>query len=495
MNARPANGPLDAFFPLAYRYRGGSARRLSVREGGASARGFAYSERHLQCLWSDPALRPAILRTHEGEELTIEDPGVWNLEAGPDFLGAVLRVGPDQRRLAGDVEIHIHPHDWRSHGHAEDPRYGRVRLHVTFFPGTLKADELPPGALQVSLRDALAARPAFSFENIEVAAYPFAARAARPPCLELLKTWEAPEKQLVLDAAGHERLRRKAARLAARIETAGPEQALYEEVMAALGYQHNKAPFRLLAERVPLEELLAHASRPGELLAILLGVAGLLPPSLASHWDEETRRHVRALWDTWWKHRDRWANRLLARTDWQLRGRPANHPVRRLAAAAALFSARVSPSSAWAQWAGQHGARAVARITRALQGVSDSYWDHRVSWGVVRAPEAIALIGPDRAQAIAVNVAVPFLATLGKAEALPPDVLAALPRETSNSLVRQTAFNLFGTHHPESLYRTGLRRQGLLQIFHDYCLNDRSRCAACTFPALLAGWRKDAGPT
>jgi len=56
--------------------------------------------------------------------------------------------------------------------------------------------------------------------------------------------------------------------------------------------------------------------------------------------------------------------------------------------------------------------------------------------------------------------------------------------------VRQTAHNLFGPAHPPVLYRTGVRRQGLLQIFHDYCLNDRSRCAGCTFPALLAAWKQ-----
>ena len=102
----------------------------------------------------------------------------------------------------------------------------------------------------------------------------------------------------------------------------------------------------------------------------------------------------------------------------------------------------------------------------------------------------MALIGADRAHALVTNVAVPFLAAQGRVEALPAEVLSDLPRETSNALARQTAHNLFGAHHPESLYRTGLRRQGLLQIFHDYCLNDRSRCASCTFPALLADWKK-----
>lgn len=485
-------GPASALaraqlFPLASEYRGQGRSASVVHEGGGVYRGFAYTERHLQCVWFDPLLRPPVLHTREGEEVVVEDPGVWNLEAGPDFLGAVLRVGPERRRLAGDVEIHIHPRDWVQHGHASDPRYAKVRLHVTYFPGPAQANASTPALLQVSLRDALAARPTFSFESVEVAAYPFAARAALPPCQVELKTWDAPEKTQVLDAAGQERLRRKADRLAQRWEDVGPEQTLYEEIMSGLGYQHNKVPFRHLAETVTIEALRAQAGQPLAAQALLLGVAGLLPETLASRWDDETCAHVRALWNAWWKLRDGWSRRLMPRPAWRLQGRPANHPVRRLAAAAVLFGKASSPVF---QKAAATSANTVLQLERALQSVSDAYWDHRVAWGGVRLKQPLALVGEDRAQALVVNVIVPFLAAAGRSEALPADLLARLPRETSNSLVRQTAHNLFGSHHPGSLYATGVRRQGLLQIFHDYCLNDRSRCAACTFPDLLARWKK-----
>ena len=486
---RPASASVrSALFQLASRYRGGATRDRSVREEAATYRGFPYTERHLQCLWFDPRLRPSVLHTAEGELLEVEDPGVWNLEAGPDFLGAVVRVGPERRRLAGDVELHIHPRDWAAHGHARDPRYARVRLHVTYFPCVGSGGDLPPGTLQVTLRDALARLPSFSFENIEVAAYPFAARAAQPPCQMLLKKWDAPEKHAVLDAAGQERLRRKTERLCLRWNEVGADQTLYEELMAGLGYQHNKAPCRRLAEVVPLEALRAHAGKPLDALALLLGVAGLLPEIMSSRWDDATRAYVRSLWDAWWKQRERWSRRLMKRDEWRLQGRPANHPVRRLAAAACLFTGEQNPAAQWCAWADQPGS--LARMEAALTEVKESYWSRRLSWGGAKLARPLSLIGAERAQALVVNVVVPYLAACGKKEALPPDVLAGLPRETSNSLVRQTAFNLFGAHHPGSLYATGLRRQGLLQIFHDYCLNDRSRCASCTFPALLAAWRK-----
>jgi hypothetical protein len=97
----------------------------------------------------------------------------------------------------------------------------------------------------------------------------------------------------------------------------------------------------------------------------------------------------------------------------------------------------------------------------------------------------VALIGPDRAQALLLNLAIPLLAAQGAGEPFARGLLESLPADADNALVRQTALDLFGLDHPTSLYRTGLRRQGLIQIFHDYCLNDRSRCASCSFPALL----------
>lgn len=485
---------LEACFPLASRYRRPPPAAAAVREPGVRFRPFPYSERHLQCVWYDPVLRPGGLVTQEGEAVEVEDPGVWNLEAGPDFLGAALRLGPERRRIAGDVEVHIHPHDWRAHRHRDDPRYAAVRVHVTFFPGRLAPGELPPGAVQMALQDGLAAQPHFSFENIDLAVYPYAARAARPPCLHLLREWSAAEKEHVLEAAGQERLRRKAERLALRIADVGADQALYEEILIALGYKHNKIPFRRLAALVPVEQLRATAGSDARVAyALLLGVAGLLPASLFARWDEATREHVRTLWDAWWKHRERWAHRLMQRDDWRLAGlRPANSPVRRLAAAAWLFTRPAPLAETWAGWGRKGVARAVARAGAQLQEAPDVYWEHRWAWGGPAQESRTALIGADRAQAMVVNIVLPFLAAQTEGAAFPPDLLAALPVESSNALVKQTAFSLFGPHHPDALYRTGLRRQGLLQIFHDYCLNDRSRCGSCTFPALLADWRQGA---
>ena len=183
-------------FPRADFYAGlGRAGARQVGERETRARRFPWSERHLQCVWFDPELRPAGLKTGSGEDILVEDPGVWNSEAGPDFLGAAIRIGPGRRRIAADVEIHLHPADWERHGHASDPRYAKVRIHVTYFPGTLPDGHLPPGSVQIALKDALAANPLFSFENIDVTTYPQFARATPTPCSQILAAWTPDERR------------------------------------------------------------------------------------------------------------------------------------------------------------------------------------------------------------------------------------------------------------------------------------------------------------
>ena len=477
---------LPAFFPRSAAYPGLPVTG-HICERPALRPEQNFSERHLQCVWADDELRPAALHTAHGERVEVESPGVWNLEAGPDFLGAALRLGPERRRATGDVEIHIHPADWQAHGHSADPRYERVHFHVTFFPGTPAAAALPVGVVEIPLRDALAINPRFAFESIDLTAYPHGIRSPTPPCGAALQSWAPDDRETLLAAAGEERLRRRAERLARACGDRGAEQIVYEEVFAALGYKHNQAAFRKLAEVLPLATLRAEAGGDADLaFALLAGAAGLLPPQLSAKLDDEARAAARRWWDAWWKRRERFAEGALTPAHWRLAGiRPLNHPLRRLAAAAALFTAEHSLAAVWVALAEKVPGDCLAQARAHLLAASHPFWDFRLTLASKRTPKAVALIGAARADAILINDFVPFLAAHGCAAPFAKDLLARLPVEQDNSVLRETAFALFGRDAPTSLLRDGLRRQGLLQIFHDYCLSDRSRCATCPLPAML----------
>ncbi len=480
-------------FPRADRYAQLDFRPPGrvLRERGPGTPAWPFTERHLQCVWYDDALRPATLTTSDGEALVVQAPGRWNLEAGPDFRDATLVVGSGQRRLQGDVEIHIHPDDWRQHGHAPDPRYARVVAHVTYFPGALPAADLPPGAVQCALRPALTAQPAFSFEAIDVTAYPYAACPTAPHrCTDVLGPLPPDAREALLDAAGEERLRRKAARCAALIGERPASDVFFEEVCAALGYKHNRTAFRTLAHLLPYPALRAAAG--GDVLtacALLLGTAGLLPATVSARWDDETRAFVRALWDRWWKQAGSRDQTVMQKTDWRLAGlRPANHPVRRIAAAAGIFTQPGDPLEALDALDPRDPAAWFRQAALALTAAARvPYWTTHLAFASPRLARPVELLGADRAAAVLTNVVIPLLAARGRAVA---PLLDHLPAEQDSGPIREAAHLLFGRDHNPALYHTGLRQQGLLQIFLDFCLNRRNGCADCALARALTDYAR-----
>ncbi|MCC7300567.1 MAG: DUF2851 family protein, partial [Verrucomicrobia bacterium] len=410
----------EAFFPRAVFYR-----KLifpsEVRE--TAGRYFPYSERHLHALWFDDRLRPQNLKTSRGEPVTVENPGRWNLEAGPDFFDAVLLIGRERRRVAGDAEVHIFSNDWKNHGHSADPRYAGVRFHITWFAGKIDESIFPPGTVHISLADGCSA----DLESIDLSAYPYHEPRASA---DFPMFGKSPDEIFqTLECAGEERLRQKTQRMAWLIQRRGEAQALYEEVSAALGYKHNKAPFRMLAQRLPLEALAQYGSDWKTIYAVLLGLSGLLPKQPTFSWPDASKKELRSLWDCWWREQHKWEEvEPLDKSDWRLAGvRPLNHPVRRLCALA--------------QYA----------TTGSFQTLEESFWSQRIGWtGKEKRAE---LVGKDRLTAIELNVFVPYRLAKGDASAL-----ENLPVEPMNSVIRETAYTLFGPDHSPKLYRTALAR-------------------------------------
>ncbi len=441
-----------------------------LRESTASS-DFPYSERHLQCVWYDPLYRPEKLSTTDGEQITILHPGRWNLEAGPDFLDAFLEVGPERRRVQGDVEIHIRPEDWKHHGHSRDLRYNAVALHVTYWPG---GGAFTPSAevMHVALKGALDQVSGFHFESIDTTAYPYAIPPRGGSSLSpFLEQWDPDTVARLLDAAGEERLRQKAERMAIHVMQWGNTQSLYEGIMGALGYKHNRIPFRQLSRSVTSLELRG-VDAPLDALALLLGVAGLMPSDVRDTWDAETRRFVRSLWDSWWKQQSCWESQILPENTWTLAGlRPLNHPVRRMVAAAAFFRSQIDPADAFlsldsgdpGQW--YREVDALLTIDSALP-----YWACRETLGGTARDKPVALIGKQRRNTILTNVIIPFIAANNRDVS---SLLAHVPGEASNQWIRETASALLGPDHNPALYADGLRQQGLIQVFHDYYLPNR----------------------
>ncbi len=463
-------------FPLAEHYTAVLPQQmLALRETSIPDAHIRWSERHLQAVWYDSNIRPAFLTSSDNETIVVSDPGRWNLEAGPDFLDTVLLVGSPPRRICGDTEIHIHPYDWDQHKHNNDPRYANVKFHVTYHPGEISS--LPHDCIQLSLRDSLLSNRTFSFSDIDISAYPHGIISARPrPCRTALKQSSPEEWGLILEAAGQHRIERKTDRITSEINNNIPlQQIFYEEIMSALGYKQNQRAFRHLAQRLPYGAWDPDIDAE-TLYALMLGTAGLLP-SESTPRDPDAKAFIRKLWDTWWKNGSNIPP--LSNEEWILTGsRPVNHPRRRIAAAAALFTAKpllhkqihlLPHSDSPGEW--------IKKVKQLFARIACMpYWENRLTMHSAPDAGSTALIGDARISSIITNVVVPMLAAEGKD--ISP-LLQSLPREHDNSIIRLTAERLLGRDVNPALYATGLKQQGLIQIYQDFCLNTRSDCDDC----------------
>ena len=475
---------MNAVFPYAEVYVKLLNPALRVQEQTESYHAnFHWSERHLHCLWFDSRYRPTVFHLGNNETVEVLDPGEWNLEAGPDFLNATVLIQPGGRRMRGDVEVHVHPSDWDSHGHCRDKAYEHVIAHVTWFSGP-DAKTLPQSAMSLALAEPIKARLDLSLDDIDLKAYPHSVLPETPrPCEAYLKNDPARAREL-LQAAGHYRLQLKAARLRTRLAQSGDRhQIFYEEFMAALGYKNNQQAFRGLARLVPVAQLKG-LSRDAA-CSKLLAVARLLP-SPESAADDEARLFIRKLWDIAWKQGD---ERLPSDLEWHFHNsRPQNSPVRRIMAASSLFSGlrdllcdvehlASTPGSAWFE-----------RVTKRIESHCEwPFWNQRLTFASLPADgHSVALLGESRISAITTNVIFPFVAA---EDALPQESILYLPPEEVSAPMRLTACHLFGRdHNPAAFYAdNGLLQQGLLQVYLDFCLNAAPDCEGCALWQSLRG--------
>ncbi len=281
-------------------------------------------------LWRHQRFDRADLLTVGGMPIHVEHPGRLNTDSGPDFLDVHLRIQTTSWR--GAVEIHTTSGLWVEHGHDRDPIYNATLLHVTLF------SDIWTGRL----------RRADGTVLPEVVLYP----RLEAPLRRLIHAFHTEKQRDVLCASGWrrvpdevrdpwirqlglERLNEKKRALYAQ----DVESRLYETIFAGLGYAKNTAAMRTLAQIVPLRMVRA-VETPGDVEALLLGAAGLLPsPSDLLEADRETADYAMDLRDRFERLNVHAAIDPMPATAWRFfRLRPANFPPLRIAQGAAMIA-------------------------------------------------------------------------------------------------------------------------------------------------------------
>lgn len=212
---------------------------------------FTLTERVLQRIWLRQDFAADRAELSDGRALGVEHPGRWNLLGGPDFLAARLRFAG--RAVACDVEVHFRVRDWRSHGHAANPAFGGVGLHVLLHPPD--SEEAPARRADGEAIPSVALLPLLHRDLEEYAAddalEALTARDAWRRFEELAALPDEARRRLLATHAA-DRWARKVGYARRRIERLGWTAAAHQTALEILGYRRNRVPMLAAAERWPL---------------------------------------------------------------------------------------------------------------------------------------------------------------------------------------------------------------------------------------------------
>lgn len=415
-------------------------------------------EHLLHYLWKHKIFPLQELRTTDGQQVEVIDPGLPNTDAGPDFFNAKLKL--DGILWVGNVELHDRSSLWLKHGHQSDAAYDNVILHVVGEADcpVFRRDGQPIPQLVLTC-PADVARRYDELRRSEI----------HPPCYSILSSLPKLTVHSWLSALQVERFERKARDIRARLDAYGNhwEDVFFVTLARNYGFGLNSDAFEAWARLVPFRAVDKHRDNLFQVEAFFLGMAGLLDEERSDYGDyylclQKEYRYLRQKFS------------LPAPLDpsrWRLlRQRPGGFPYVRLAQLADLYHRGQTLFSRVME------ARTADELRQLLSVGTSSYWEEHFTFGKTSVRQ-LKQMGRGALDLVIINTVVPFLYAYGQhrqEESLCERATALLEtlKAENNYITRMWS----GAGLPVS---TAADSQALIQLQKEYC--DRKDCLRCRF--------------
>ncbi|MDO4692231.1 MAG: DUF2851 family protein [Porphyromonadaceae bacterium] len=385
-------------------------------------------------------------------ELEVIDTGLYNADAGPDFLNAKIRI--DGILWSGDVEIHQSAQEWYQHRHQHNPLYQSVVLHLVVELGAptydLKGRLIP--SCQMTYPEVLNQRACYLVHHSQ-----------ELPCAPLTNTLTEPEWQNWYETLLHQRLEH---RLNVLHDWMGRHQsdrleALYMLLMRYFGFGLNNDAMERLARNLPLRYLLKHRDQLHLLEALLLGQAGLLSQLPQDAYTKQLRQEHQFL-----AHKYQLAPPLPSNAFRLTRTRPASFPTRRLVQIANLIHRHDFLSDLCLEIDSERALKRTFDVE-----LKNTYWLSHASWsGKGRLSEtSVRMLG--------INVVIPYQSLVAELDSRSElrvranQLLKSLPAEDNRPIRLFARAGLTASNASDS--------QALLELYKMYC--QRRKCLFCHF--------------
>lgn len=410
-------------------------------------------EKLLQFIWQYSLYNPTQLTTPKGEQVTIVHPGLFNTNAGPDFLEAKIRVG--DTLLVGHVELHIHSSDWKRHGHDEDAAYSNVILHVVY---KHDAEIGPKNTAVLELSNHIPADVLKKYEGLMQA-------KSEVPCASQLQSVRDITKESLLSRMLAERWEEKQVTWMDLLEKSAGDwrNVLYWRMAYNFGFKVNSDAFLALAQSIPHNVF----AKGGSLLqteAILFGQAGLLNYTFTDDYPNQLKEEYAYL-------KQKYKLNAMQAHQWKfLRLRPANFPTIRIAQFAALVH---QSFHLFSQIVETHS---VKEIVPMLEVTASSYWDNHYRFDEETEVSSAKNLGKSSAHNIIINTIAPIQFLYAQAHGTEKD--------------QERALQLLDTIHAEKNAITDKwmsygwkpanagHSQAMIQLYNNYCT--KKRCLECS---------------
>lgn len=412
-------------------------------------------EDFLHYVWKHKLFSQNNLETTEGETIDILNTGTHNIDAGPDFFNAKIKIG--KTLWAGNVEIHLRSSDWQKHNHNADKAYDNTILHVVF-DNDLKLTgknsiRIPTLTLKEKINDKFIAR----YESLISSRH-------RIPCEEEISKVSSFTIDAWLERMLVERLERKSIDILERLEQNKNnwEETFYHLLAKNFGFKLNAQPFEELARSLPLSILAKHRNNLLQTEAMLFGAAGLLGKKYTEEYPASLKKF------DFLKAKFKLADTI--HSPWKfLRLRPANFPTIRIAQFAELVHRSSHLFSKILECDN------IEQVVKLFDVSASQYWDSHYTFGKTSRTQKKNL-GTTAIENIIINTAAPVIFAYGmhrneiKYKETALKFLENIPSENNSIIRKWESLNIKSDN--------AFRSQALLELMNQYCVE--KKCLFCS---------------
>jgi hypothetical protein len=413
-------------------------------------------EAFLHFIWKYQQFDHSSMRTVDGLEISVFEPGHKNTDAGPDFRNAKIKIG--DITWNGSIEIHVMASDWRKHNHQNDPAYENVVLHVIW-----KNDEF-------ARRKDATAIPALELhkridENLLLRYRQLLTPENDILCQNHLSRINMLTRYSMMDNALARRLEAKSNMIFRDIALTNHnwEEIAWRLLARNFGFKTNAESFRDLAKSLSVKILKKESDNLLVIEAMLFGQAGFLDENPVDEYQHSLKQEYS------FRTKKYGLVKRLNRHQWKfLRLRPPNFPTVRIAQLAKLISDHPNIFSLFTDYNSHR------ELINELATEQSQYWLSHYDFGKT-AKSSIGKLGSSSIENILVNTVAPLLFAYGihkdnedlKEKAT--ELLGELKAENNSIISRWKAAGFE--------VNSAFDSQALIQQFNEYC--NKKQCLNC----------------